>query len=68
MAWKNPIPQLDPDFEAKEYSIVFKFQEYVTPEEAVEGINNMIATNGGKIKKEWLHPREKKVRWVFDEQ
>ena len=67
--WRNPIPQLDEDFESTRYSIQFKFDYFATPEEAVKGINNVIAENGGKVKVEWLRPgSDNRARLVFPEE
>ncbi|WP_097005341.1 hypothetical protein [Lacrimispora amygdalina] len=52
--FKNPIPSLDDERVSKTYSVVFKFPENVTREEAVIGINNLLEENGGKIPKNWI--------------
>lgn len=52
--YKNPIPNIDDKPVAKKYYIAFTFEERVTKEEATEGINNLIAENGGKVSENWV--------------
>jgi hypothetical protein len=47
--YKNPIPHVDDEYESKHYFAGFTFEEPVTKEEAMQGINNVIAENGGKL-------------------
>lgn len=54
MTYKNPIPNLDDENASKKYSLVFTFETEVTHDEAVKGINDLIASNGGIIDKKWV--------------
>ena len=57
MAYKNPIPSLDDETVGKEFFIRFTFEDYVSIKEAVEGINQYLENNNGKI-------GEKEVRFA----
>jgi len=50
--YKNPVPSVDDEYVSKKYSILFTFEEDVTQDEAINGINELIAQNNGKIQKE----------------
>lgn len=47
--YKNPIPHVDDEDQSRHYYASFYFEEPVTREEAMHGINNVIAENGGKM-------------------
>ena len=51
--YKNPIPSIEDELVSRKYTIGFTFDETVTLEEAAEGINSLIAENGGKIPRTW---------------
>lgn len=42
MSYKNPIPSLDDKEVSKDFWIGFAFKEYLTKDEALEGINNVL--------------------------
>lgn len=42
----NPIPNLDDELVSKDYCVCFKFQEYVSRQEALEAINQYITERG----------------------
>ena len=54
MEYENPIPVILNDYVSKEITIRFLFEKYVTKEEALRGINEMLIKNGGKITEDWL--------------
>lgn len=54
MEYENPIPVILNDYASKEITIRFLFEKYVTKEEALRGINEMLIKNGGKITEDWL--------------
>ena len=54
MAYKNPKPSLDDESVGKEFLIRFSFNDYLTIEEAVNGINQFLHKNSGKIDKKWV--------------
>lgn len=58
MAYKNPIPSLDDEDVSKKYYISFTFNEYVSHDDAVKGINDLIKQNGGTIPREWIRMGE----------
>lgn len=51
MAYRNPKPSLDDESVGKEFLIRFSFDDYLTIEEAVNGINQFLHKNSGKIDK-----------------
>ncbi|MCO7121934.1 hypothetical protein NIA71_08215 [Ihubacter massiliensis] len=53
MTYVNPIPKVDASVKAK-ISVTFNFEEFVTQEEAAEGINRLLEEHGGKIPVEWV--------------
>lgn len=66
--YKNPIPSLDDERVSKEFILKFEFDNYVTKEEAVEGINHIIQENGGKIDEKWLAMLGTRLRLASVEQ
>lgn len=54
MAYKNPKPSLDDEHVGKEFLIRFSFEDYLSMEEAVNGINHFLQKNNGKIDKKWV--------------
>lgn len=42
MSYKNPIPSVDDKEVSKDFWIGFTFKEYLTRDEALEGINNVL--------------------------
>ena len=52
--YKNPIPSVNDKRQSKRYSICFNFEEEVTLEEAVAGINDLLKENGGVIPEGWV--------------
>lgn len=60
MNYKNPIPSVDDECVSKIYSMSFTFDEKVTLEEAVEGINELLSEHGGKIPPAWVRMGEPK--------
>ena len=55
----NPIPRVDaPDLSSK-YYVLFDFKECVSKEDAVNGINDVLKKNKGKIYAGWLKAGEK---------
>ena len=55
MAYKNPSPSVDDEYEGRYYSAGFTFEKDVTKEEAMRGINNVISENGGKLPDDFVH-------------
>lgn len=65
MGYVNPIPHPDDEYQSAVWSVTFTFEETATKSEALEGINRVIAENGGKIDAAWLmmgQPRN--IRYV----
>nr|DAS52330.1 MAG TPA: hypothetical protein [Caudoviricetes sp.] len=58
----NPIPSLDDERVSKEFIVKFKFKDYATKEEAIEGINNAIQENDGKIDEKWVEMLGSRLR------
>lgn len=54
MAYRNPKPSLDDESVEKEFLIRFSFDDYLSMEEAANGINHFLQENNGKIEKKWL--------------
>lgn len=54
MAYKNLKPSLDDEAVGKEFLIRFSFNDYLTIEESVNGINQFLQKNSGKIDKKWV--------------
>lgn len=54
MVYRNPKPSLDNEPVGKEFLIQFSSDDYLTIEEAVNGINQFLQKNSGKIDKKWV--------------
>lgn len=68
MAYKNPKPSVDDEHISKTYSLTFNFEEEVSLDEAVTGINELIKENDGKILKSWLKiGSNKKIRFALNQ-
>lgn len=52
--YKNPMPSIEDELVSRKYTVGFTFVENATLDEAVEGINNLIAEHGGKIPRSWI--------------
>lgn len=52
--YENPIPIIVNEVVSDKVTICFEFPGLVTQKEAAEGINQLIAENGGKLKQEWI--------------
>ncbi|MDF2879614.1 MAG: hypothetical protein K0R54_171 [Clostridiaceae bacterium] len=57
--YMNPIPSVDDKPVSRKYYMSFTFEEPVTHEEAVEGINNLLSENKGKVSNGWIKMGEK---------
>ncbi len=64
MAYKNPVPRVDAGMEFV-IKTTFKFDEYITAEEAIKGISAVIdktmADNNGEIPLSWIAICEKVI-------
>lgn len=55
MAYKNPVPIAFDTPKSKIVRLTFKFESYVSKEEAAEGIQRLLAEkHGGRIPTEWI--------------
>jgi hypothetical protein len=54
----NPIPSLDAQDISSKYYILFDFKDYVSKEDATNGINDFLKKNNGKITSDWLKAGE----------
>lgn len=64
--YKNPIPSVDDEYVSRKYTITFSFGDPVSLDEAVEGINDLLSHNGGKVSRKWVKIGEpKNIRYTL---